>query len=248
VRVTWLLLLATLASAHPLGAAGASDPNGGMPGQRAELSVTGGELRVDYFAEVAALRLYKEARAEGASGPSWAMGRAESLRAGVKARYDGQTLPLEALPVDAPAELQPTGYVEFHLAARAPLPSPPGTLEFRMDNYPDEACYYAVSVRVGGEFVVTETGLGRVLSGRLRDNLHGAWRRSDAGRLTTLTLRAARPWEDSTPGPLPERLEGLVGLREGLAPLAALLAALGAAALLRGLWGTWRRRSAASAP
>ncbi len=233
------VLLLSAALAHPLGAAGASDPNGGMPGQRIEVTVADAEVRVDYYAEVAALRLYKEAREEGASGPSWALGRAESLRGGVKARWSGETLALSAVKVEPAAELKPTGYVEFHIASGAPLPSIAGTLEVRMDNFPDEPCYYAASVRLGGEFVATSTSLGRVLKGRLRDNLHGAWRRNEAGRVTTVALRTVRPWEDQTPGPLPERLEGLVDRSSEAVP-----AAIGAGFLvLLVAWVVrWRRR------
>lgn len=233
-----LLLAASLALAHPLGASGAADPNGGMPGQRIELRVADGALRVDYYAEVAALRLYKEAKAEGASGPSWAMGRAESYRSGVKARWNGETLGLTAVPVEPAADLKNTGYVEFHIAATAALPAPGGELEVRMDNYPDEPCYYAASAVIGGELVVAGTSLGRVYDGHLRDNLHGAWRRSDAGRVTSLTLRPTRPWENDDAGPLPERMEGLVDPSAWMWP-----ARVGAAAILAGLtlWAAWRR-------
>jgi hypothetical protein len=236
------LLVITIALAHPLGAAGAADPNGGMPGQRIELRVEGGALRVDYYAEVAALRLYKEARAEGASGPSWAMSRAESLRSGVKVRWNGETLPLEPVPVEQAAELKETGYVEFHVAGSAALPANEGTLEVRMDNYPDEASYYAASASIGGEFVVAETSLGRVHDGRLRDNLHGAWRRSDGARLTSIRLRPTRPWEDASAGPLPERLDGLVDWRGWVLPSAAGLGGVGVVALLNASLRRWRRR------
>lgn len=239
---TVILLAVTLALAHPLGAAGAADPNGGMPGQRIELRVADGQLRVDYYAEVAALRLYKEARAEGASGPTWAMSRAETYRSGLKVRWNGETLPLGPVPVEPAADLKETGYVEFHVAATGTLPGPEGELEVRMDNYPEEACYYAASATVGGDLVVSGTSLARVYEGRLRDNLHGAWRRSDGARVTRLTFRPTRLWESEEPGPLPERMEGLVDRATWVLPAQVVAAALFAVATLRVGWTRWRRR------
>lgn len=237
----WLTLLALIpeSSAHPSGATNASDPNGGMPGQRIEVQVEPGHLRVDYYVEIAAIRLYKEARAEGAAGSEWAPKHAESLRPGVRARWNDAELQLTPLPMEKPAQLKEASYVELHLAGETALPGSAGTLQLRMDNYPDEPCYYAASVWLDGDLVVTETDLGHVTDGRLRDNRHGAWRRDNAGRVAQLTVRPTHAWEGAVAGPLPERMEGIVKMDwfaiGGVGALGIVTAALGGLA--------WRRRT-----
>ncbi len=232
-----VLALSLEAAAHPSGATNASDPNGGMPGQRLEVQVDPGHLRVDYYVEISAIRLYKQARAEGAAAAEWAPKHVESLRPGVRAMWDDVELQLTPLAVKTPAQLKEASFVELHLAAEAALPAGPGTLKLRMDNYPDEPCYYAVSLSVDGSLVVTETDLGHVTAGRLRDNRHGAWRRGDAARSTRVALREAYLWEGRADGPLPERLEGLVPGRASLGALAAFGVALSVAVGV-----AWRRR------
>lgn len=251
LRVTppLLLILAAVASAHPGGASSAAEPNGGMPGQRVEVAVAADHLRVDYFAEIAAMRLYKEARAEQAEGPDWAAGRAEALRPGVRVRVDGAEVALGAVAVEAAATLKESGFVELHVAGEAPLPPGAREVEVRMENFPDEASYYAASVRLAGGLVVTGTNLGHVAAGRLRDNLHGAWRRTDDARVTTFALRPTHPWEDHAEGPLPERLEGIVGLDRRVSWLAGAVltgvASLATWSLVRG-FRSWRRRRGAT--
>lgn len=205
-----LLACFPLASAHPSGANNASNPRGGMPGQRIEVDVRADSVRVDYFVELAGIRMLQEARAAGAEGPTWAARRVEELRPSVRVRWNGSDLALTALVVPEPARMQEEGDVELHLAAEAPLPASAGDLEVRMDNFPDEASFFAASVTVDGELVVTETSLGRVVEGRLRDNQHDVWRRDDRARVTSLSLRPTRLWESSVTGPLPGRIEGLV--------------------------------------
>ncbi|GDX81901.1 hypothetical protein LBMAG42_37120 [Deltaproteobacteria bacterium] len=239
----WLAVLALSlnAAAHPSGATNPSDPNGGMPGQRLEAQVEPGHLRIDYYVEIAAMRLYKEARAEGAAGAEWAPKHAESLRPGVRARWNDVELELTPLAVEKPAQLKEASYVELHLAGEAALPEAPGSLQLRMDNYPDEPCYYAVSVALAGALVVTETDLGHVAGGRLRDNRHGAWRRDEDGRSTNVSLRPAHFWESQADGPLPERLEGLVPSRVSLGALAAAAAGVALGVAVGVVW--WRRRA-----
>ena len=236
-----LLLVVAPAWAHPGMSAGRSDPNGGMPGQRVEVSVGPGELRVDYYAEIAAIRLYKEARAEQAAGPTWAAGKAEALRTGLRVSQGGVDLPLTPVSVEKPAQIKETAFVELHLAATTPLHAEAGELTVRMENFPEEPCYYAASVNVDGAWVVVDTNLGHVKGGRLRDNQHGAWRRDDAARIATFTLRPTHPWEDHTPGPLPERLEGLVGVDGQVAGGAAALAGFGVVAAGAAGLRAWRR-------
>lgn len=235
----WLPILALCldASGHPSGTVNASDPNGGMPGQRLEVQVSLGHIRVDYYVEIAAIRLYKEAKAEGASGPEWAERRVETLRSGVRARWNDTELSLAPLAVAEPAQLKESSYVELHLAGESALPPGPGVLQLRMDNYPDEPCYYAVSVALEGGLVVTETDLGHVRDGRLRDNRHGAWRRDDAARSTALSIRPTRLWESRASGPLPARLEGLVPAAIPAWTVAAVGVALSVA-----IGVVWRRR------
>ena len=208
--VLTLLLCLSFAGAHPAGATNASNPRGGMPGQRIEATVAPGHVRVDYFVELAAIRMLQDARAAGAEGPAWAAKRVEELRPGVRVRWNGSDLALTTIVVPEPAKLQGVGEVELHLAAEATLPPSPGTLELRMDNFPDEASFFAASVTVDGALVVRETSLGRVVGGRLRDNQHGAWRRDDRARITSLSLRPTRLWESGVTGPLPARLEDLL--------------------------------------
>ena len=232
-----ILSFLALALAHPSGAGNPADPAAAPPGQRVEVSVAPGRLRVDYFVQLPAIRLYKEARLEGAAGEGWAAARAQALRAGLSVRVDGALLALESTSAP-PATFVGTAEVELHLAAEGDLPPLPTTVELRMDNFPDESSYYAASVTVDGALVVTETNLGHVVSGHLRDNRHGAWQRGEAARAVTFSLRATRPWEGHAPGPLPERLEGLVPL-EGWVWWSGWGAAL--VATLSGGWAAWRR-------
>ena len=222
-------LLFTLALAHPPGSSGGGgEAMGGLPGQRIEAHVQPHRLDLDYYVEVPALRLYKEARAEGAADSGWAARKAESFRPGLRARWADAELPLTATPVEVPAQSREGNFVELHLAATAPLPGPPGTLELRLDNFAGEAGYFAVQVTLDGGLVASETTLGSVRGGSLRDNLHGAWRTGEDARRAALTLRATRPWESHTAGPLPERMAGLVGL-DGLVVAGAGLVAAGVA-------------------
>ncbi len=184
---------------------------GGMPGQRVEVTIEPQRIVVDYYAELAAIRVLKDARAAGVESRAWAPQQAEALRSGVRVRAGETEVALTAMPVEAAATLREGALVEFRLSAAAPLPVDPGALTVRLDNFPDEPCYYAASVDVSGEFVVVTTNLARVHDGALRDNHHGAWRRNDGGRKVEFTLRPTRWWESRAAGPLPERLEGLVG-------------------------------------
>lgn len=205
------LALAALALAHPAmtGPRGAAEPGNRTPGQRVELTVAPGDLVVDYFVEIAVMRLYAEARADG-GGEDYARQRAEELRTGLRARWDGADLPLEPVAVDAPARTAEAGFVEFHVRGRASLPGTTGTLRVEMGNFPDEPSYMAASVMVAGNLVVTDSNLARASDGRLRENKHGAWRRDEAARVTTLSVRPARPWEVGEEAVLPERLEAMV--------------------------------------
>ncbi len=237
-----LLLVSSLgpALAHPGMGGSAADPNGGMPGQRVEVALAPGTVRVDYFVELAAIRLYKEAKAEGAEGSTWAGRRAESLRSGLRVRLDDIELPLSPIAVEHSAAMKEGNFVEFHIAAAASLGVERGTLEVRMDNFPDEPCYYAASVDVDGALVIQATDLARVKDGRLRDNKHGAWRREDAGRSVRVGFRPTRLWESHAPGPLPDRLEGLVGVDARVYPLAGVAGILSVGSVLLGR--KWRRR------
>ncbi len=200
-------------TAHPAmtSARGAAEPGNRTPGQRVEITVTTNEVVVDYFVEIAAMRVYAEAREEG-GGEDYASRRAEELRTGLRARWDGDDLPLQPLPVPAPARTAEQGFVEFHVSARAPLPASSGTLRVEMGNFPDEPSYMAASVQVAGNIVVTESDLARASEGRLRENKHGAWRRDETARVATISFRPARPWEAGETAMLPERLEGVLTL------------------------------------
>lgn len=244
-----LLLVASLGPAlgHPGMGGSAADPNGGMPGQRVEVALGPGTVRVDYFVELAAIRLYKEAKAEGAEGSTWAGRRAETLRSGLRVRLDDIELPLHPIAVERSAAMKEGKFVEFHVAAEASLGVERGTLEVRLDNFPDEPCYYAASVDVGGELVIQATDLARVKEGRLRDNKHGAWRRDDAGRIVRLSFRPTRSWESHARGPLPDRLEGLVGIdaRVSMAGVVAGVLAVGSALVF---WTRRRRHRSSDEP
>lgn len=196
-------------------------------------------MRVDYYAEVSAIRVYKEAKADGA-GKDWAARRAEEFRDGVRVRWNGTDLPLTPLSVEKPGKTTEADYVEFHIAGLAALPSTNGELRLEMGNFPDEPCYGAVSVSVPGTLVVTGSSLAAVRGGRLRDNVHGAWRRDDKARVATLQIRPSKPWEFGDIGPLPSRLEGLIPW-----PRAWKAAAAGSGVLgLVALGALWFRRSA----
>lgn len=184
---------------------------GGMPGQRVEVRIEPGRIVLDYYAALAAIRVLKEARTAGVESKEWAPRQAEALRSGLRVRVGDAELALTPRPVETAAALRGGAVVELHLSAEAALPADAGALAVRLDNFPDEPCYYAASIEVSGEYVVVGTNLARVEGGALRDNNHGAWRRSDDGRKVEFTLRSTRWWESRADGPLPERLEGLVG-------------------------------------
>jgi len=211
-----------------------------MPGQRVEVALGSGTIRVDYFVELAAIRLYKEAKAEGAEGSTWAGRRAETLRSGLRVRLDDADVPLSPIAVEHSATLKEGNFVEFHVAAEATLADERGTLEVRMDNFPDEPCYYAASIEVDGGLVILETDLARVKDGRLRDNKHGAWRREDTGRSVRLRFRPTRTWESHARGPLPERIEGLVGVDARVSALGGVAGILAIGAVVVGRF--WRRQ------
>lgn len=220
------------AHAHPQSGSlrGAADPGGITPGQRIEAQIEAGVLHIDYYAEVATMRIYQEARKENA-GPDWALGRVEELRGGVRARWDGQGLALLPVHVEKPVTTgKEADFVEFHLAGQAVLPADAGELQLEMGNFPDEPSYLAVSVKVAGDVVVEKTSLAKVQAGNLRDNVHGAWRRNEAARVATLTIRPAHVWERGSAGPLPSRLAGMIPLPIGWKLGAAVAFSLTAAA------------------
>ena len=218
---------------------------GGMPGQRVELSVEPGLIVVDYYAELAAIRVLTEARTAGVESKEWASAKAESLRSGLRVRLDDVELTLSPGPAESAARLRDGGFVEMHVRAEAPYPTDGGSVVVRLDNFPDEPCYYAASIDVSGEFVVADTNLARVVDGALRDNNHGAWRRNDDGRRVAFTLRPTRWWESHRGAPLPERMEGLVGWE--VARVGAVFGA-GCAVVVAGAGWPRRRRLARGLP
>jgi len=232
-----LLVLAASALAHPVmgGPRGAAEPGNRTPGQRVEVTLAPGNVVVDYYVEIAAIRVYADAKAEG-GGADYAERRAEELRTGLRARWDGADLPLSPLPVDTSARTAEGDFVEFHVRGAADLPAESGTLRVEMGNFPDEPSYMAASVDVSGELVVTESDLARASDGHLRENKHGAWRREEAARVATVAIRPARPWERGPDGSLTERLEGMIGFPRGWMAIAGVMLAIVAMSL------SWLRR------
>ncbi len=193
------------------GPRGAAEPGNRTPGQRVEVTLEPGRVVVDYYVEIAAIRVYADAKAEG-GGADYAERRAEELRTGLRARWDGADLPLLPEPVEKAARTAEGDFVEFHVRGAASLPADAGTLRVEMGNFPDEPSYMAASVDVSGELVVTGSDLARASDGHLRENKHGAWRREEAARVATVSIRPARPWERGPGGSLTERLEGMIPL------------------------------------
>ncbi len=227
------LALAATALAHPAmnGPRGAAEPGNRTPGQRLEVTLSPGHVVVDYYVEIAAIRLYAEAKADGA-GTDYADRRAEELRTGLRARWDGLDLPLSPEPVNKTARTAEADFVEFHIRGIAPLPAETGTLRVEMGNFPDEPSYMAASVDVSGELVVTESDLARASDGHLRENKHGAWRREEAARVATVSIRPARLWERGPDGSLTERIEGMIPVPWGwVVGGVGVLVALGSAAI-----------------
>jgi hypothetical protein len=218
-------LFSSFAAAHPgwLPGGGSTGEAQSTVGQRVALHVASDAVTMEYVAELPAADLYRDARLDG--GQDYVLRRLTELYDGVTLTWDGQPLQRTRVEVKDPARAVERNFVELHVAAEAPLPSPSGTLGVRIGNFPDDPCYFATEVTLAGDLVVESSNLATVRAGRLRDNRHGAWLRDESGREPSLTIRPARWWEvAATDQPLPQRMAGLDTLRPPLLPIA--LAAL----------------------
>ena len=214
-------MLCALAVAHPGVHKASAHPTPEILGQRLDVRVdapvSGGnglQLRVLYSAEVPERRVLSEVAMGSQSGEkTYASRRLVELADSVRVRWDGATLPTTNVPVDHAARNGEPGFLEFHVELDAPLPSALGTLEVTNGNFPDEDCFFATSVTVPGNLVVTGTSLARVKDGLLRDSTHGAWTRRDDARELSISLRPAGFWERREGEfTLPERMAGLASL------------------------------------
>ena len=212
--MTALLVLLATAHAHP---GEATVNRGSEVGQRTEILVSPGSVRVAYVADMPRLRLYRELQAlsgalvPGAGphvDPSASLPeRLRELRAGLSVAFDGAPLPLRAEAVDVPLRPGDAGFVELRLAASASLPRPDGELVVRLGNWPDEEGWFSHRVDVDGRLVVTATSLLRTRPDGRAENLHDTWLRDGRARELHVRVRPAG-WTERTDGPhpLPERL------------------------------------------
>jgi hypothetical protein len=186
-------------------------------GQRTELAVLSDHVIVRYVAEVPRARLYAELFEDtrrGGAEDTFVKRRIAEIADGVTVLWDGQPLPSARTDVRESAEAGEPGFLDLVIEKSAALPGQHGTLGLRIANWPDEeGGYFATSVKVGGEFVVTASSLARVLDGRLTDNRHGAWVRDPSAREESVTVRPAG-WLERKTGvyPMTERLEGMPGV------------------------------------
>lgn len=262
-------LLVPLALCHPgLRAIGTAEAHPGTSqlGQRFEVTIersADGVVQADllYVAEVPAVRIYAEARPYAAASPvalardamvpaevvqAYTKSRLTELTEGIRASWDGQSLPLTDVAEGTAVVEAAGGFLEFHVHKLAALPSDVGTLQLHDRNFPDEEGYYATSVSLSGDLVVTETSLCGVKDGLVHKNKHGAWVRDTSARETTVSIRPATYWERRDGLlPLPERLAGLASLEPpttALSAAAAVTVALVAGGAYAGLRAS--RRSA----
>lgn len=229
-----MLLLAALASSHPFqgGGPGQGEPGMGAIGQRLHVVVDGARIEVAYVAEVPALRIFKEAKAEGA-GSDYATRKIEELRGAVRATWNGAPVPLTPVVVLDPARKGDGDFLEFHATGEGALPSSSGTLVLSNGNFPDEGGYFSTEVKLGAGIVCEESTLVEVRGGTLRNNRHAAWVRDEAARDLRLTLRPAHLWEDATgTGALPVRMAGAIPRPPWLLPAAVAAPVLLLGALL----------------
>ncbi len=230
-----MLVCTVVALAHPVGHGSGANPSGpAVLGQRLDVRVEEGGVAIAYVAEIPMRRLLQEGPADTA--PQTLL---PTLAGGLSVSWEGAPLRVEWAPATATPGL--TGFYDLSLRGRADLPGTTGTLRLRNGNFPDEPGFYATSVSIPGDLVVTGSSLARVADGRVRDNRHGAWLKDESAREPWCTLRPARPWERGETAMLPDRLAGLDVLGPPWAAIgAALGAALGGVFLVR-----WVRRRAA---
>lgn len=229
-----MLVLAAFAFSHPFqgGAPGQGEPGMGAIGQRLYVTVDGAHLEVAYVAEVPALRIFKEAKAEGA-GADYATRKIEELRGAVRATWNGEPVPLAPVTVLDPARKGDGDFLEFHATGEGALPSTTGTLVLRNGNFPDEGGYFSTEVKLGPGIVCDESTLVEVRGGTLRNNRHAAWVRDEGARDLKLRLRPAHVWEDASgTSPLPVRMAGAIPRPAWLLPAAIATPVLLLGALL----------------
>jgi hypothetical protein len=222
------MLAAMLAFAHPGGAGGGAGARG-VVGQRSELVIHGGSAVLRYVAEVPRTRLHAELLEDTKAGgdpDTFVQRRADELADGVQLLWEGRALPSARVAIAETAVSGEPGFVEIVVEERAALPGDHGTVGARVSNWPEEeGGYFATSVKIGGDYVVTESSLARVRDGRLVDNRHGAWVRDPAAREVRVAVRPVGAFERRTGlYPMPERMEGLPGIAPK--PWVLVLAAL----------------------
>jgi hypothetical protein len=236
-----VLLLLSVALAHPGSGSGGPGTPRSTVGQRVEIVVTdaAGKPGVDvrYVAEVPEQRVLEEAR--NSPAPGYGERLLESLADGVHLTWDGALLSATRVAIPDAAKAGETGFLDFAVAWHAELPGPTGTLGLRNGNFPDEPAFFATAVTLPGDYVAEETSLLKVKGGRVRDNWHGAWVRDEVAREPWVRIRPAR-WSERADGPEPLPLR-MAGLDRGGVPLwLAMLALLSLVPIA--LLGRWLGR------
>lgn len=205
-----MLLLATLAFAHPGSAPGAPAGMRDHIGHRVEIVVDGETVVLAYVAEIPERRVLAEARE--ATAPGYGERLLDTLAGEVKLTWDGAPLPATRVPIADAVKAGDGGFLDFAVSWKADLPGTTGTLGVRNGNYPEDPGFFATSVTLGGGWMADETSLLKVRNGRLRDNWHGAWVKDESAREPWVKIRPALFFERaSEPQPLPKRMTGLDG-------------------------------------
>lgn len=186
-----LLLLSTLARAHPMG----SD----LYGHRLELNLRPEALEADYTVEVptpAMLRDLRRFLAEAPPGTSEdAYGRRfrGELVDGLALRVDDRPTRWEVEQGAPDTGRSDPRFVSAHLRLRAPLPEGARTVQIVDGNLPDEASLFLVDVRASDALRVDACSLWDVdPEGRIQHDRAGQWRMEEESRDLRLSFRPRR--------------------------------------------------------
>lgn len=180
-----LLILSTLALAHPFGSE--------LYGHRLEVRLSGRELRLDYLAEISTLDHLRDLRGFAAHSvaddPRPLEERhvervLDELQGGLKVLADGERLELRRLPASEPSGRGDTRFVSFHLSLLAMLPADARQLNVINTNLPGKPALFHTRLLVTDEVQVDACSLFEVVDGRLARDWSDQWMpREDAREL-----------------------------------------------------------------
>ena len=180
-----LLVLPTVAIAHPYGAA--------YFGHHLRVTVTRDVVRVEYRAEVPTQQVMREMAEhrweERRSGERADFTGAvlDKLQDGLHVRADGELLALERLPVDPTGSGDATFFL-YVLALEGALPEGASRIDVTNDNFIDKSAYFAAEVLVADDLVVDACSLLDVDGGRVLKDRTGQWVQDEDLRRITVEV------------------------------------------------------------